>query len=443
MGTRNKERRRAKQRRQRGRDDSQRTGWSYSRTAAATETARRPDESWSAESIDTLLVAAAHAECEGLDACPLIAELVGATASLRFRDMVASRLSAALTNHASLCLHNGWEPFDLAKVLRRLAGATAAALVEGALPEAVQRQRLSTATEQRWQRQLEDMGGDPRVVRAASPTWETDLTDAVAALGALGHLPALPDLGPRRPAETVWPGTDPRILAKVRSLLAKAEATEFEEEAGAFLAKAQELMARHNLDRAAVEAGRNNAQTVEGRRCWLDDPYLKQKAYLVHVVAKANRCRSVADYELGMSTLFGTSDDLDTVEMLFTSLLVHATRQMALRATRPAKPSLGSSARRPAYRRSFLLAYADRIGARLCEASLAATKAAVQDQGDRLLPVLVSRGRLVDKAVQKAFPKVVSSEFSVTDYEGWAAGRAAADLADLAMRPKLAADAYR
>jgi len=351
-------------------------------------------------------------------------------------------VSVALTNHASLCLNNGWEPVDLANVLRRLAGATAAALVEGALPEVVQRQRLTTATEQRWKRQLEDLAGNARVVRAASPTWEPDVTAAVAALGVLGHLPELPDLGPRRPAEAVWPGTGPEILAKVRSLLAKAEATEFEEEAGAFLAKAQELMARHNLDRAAVEAGREDAQAVEGRRCWLDDPYLKQKAYLMHVVAKANRCRSVDDYQLGMSTLFGAPDDLATVEMLFTSLLVHATRQMTLRATWPAKRGLGASARRPAYRRSFLLAYADRIGARLCEASQAATKAAVQDNGDRLLPVLVSRLRLVDEAVHKAFPKLVSSEFSVTDYDGWVAGRAAADLADLAMQPKLAASSY-
>jgi Protein of unknown function (DUF2786) len=335
MGIRNKERRRAKQRHQRGRGDSQRTGQSYWRTAAATETAGRAGERWSAEYIDTLIVGAAHAKCEGLDPCPVVAELAGGTAGPRFREMVASRVSVALTNHASLCLNNGWEPVDLANVVRRLAGATAAALVEGALPEVVQRQRLTTAAEQRWKRQLEDLAGNARVVRAASPTWEPDVTAAVAALGVLGHLPELPDLGPRRPAETVRPGTGPEILAKVRSLLAKAEATEFEEEAGAFLAKAQELMARHNLDRAAVEAGREDAQAVEGRRCWLDDPYLKQKAYLTHVVAKANRCRSVADYQLGMSTLFGAPDDLATVEMLFTSLLVHATRQMTLRATDP------------------------------------------------------------------------------------------------------------
>jgi hypothetical protein len=56
--------------------------------------------------------------------------------------------------------------------------------------------------------------------------------------------------------------------------------------------------------------------------------------------------------------------------------------------------------------------------------------------------VLVSRVRLVDEAVHKAFPKLVSSEFSVTDYDGWVAGRAAADLADLAMRPKLSTSSY-
>jgi hypothetical protein len=238
-------------------------------------------------------------------------------------------------------------------------------------------------------------------------------------------------LGPR-------PGIDPGLLAKVRALLAKAEATGFEEEADAFLAKAQELMARNNLDRAALEGMSEDGEPdVEALRCWLDDPYRKEKSYLAHVVASANRCRAIADHELGMSTIFGHPDDLDAFEVLFTALLVHAAKHMRL-PLRKAGSLEAERSKRPSYRRSFLIAYADRIGARLREASEAATRAAVEESGRSLLPVLASREEHVEGAVHKSFPKLGETRFSVRDYEGWNAGRAAADLADLSARPRLA-----
>lgn len=53
-----------------------------------------------------------------------------------------------------------------------------------------------------------------------------------------------------------WPkeaaSGDDRVLARVRALLAKAESTEFPDEAEALLAKAQALISRHAIDRAAV-----------------------------------------------------------------------------------------------------------------------------------------------------------------------------------------------
>src|ERR1035437_9378523 len=59
--------------------------------------------------------------------------------------------------------------------------------------------------------------------------------------------------GPERPA-------DERILGKIRALLAKAESTEFTEEAEALSARAQELMAKYSIDHAllAAEAGRKD-----------------------------------------------------------------------------------------------------------------------------------------------------------------------------------------
>jgi hypothetical protein len=226
-------------------------------------------------------------------------------------------------------------------------------------------------------------------------------------------------------------------------------------------------MTRHNLDRAVLfQADQGGVAGIEARRCWLDDPYLKQKGFLLAVVARANRCRSVSLYKYGFVTLFGHPDDLSTAEMLFTALLVHATKQMALSArarqtvapvawpaTRAASQdgtaperqapemwplsAAQRNASRPSYRRSFLLAYASRIGARLREAAASATDAAVESIGNSLLPVLAERERGVDEALRKMFPNTTEAEFSITDRAGWAAGQAAADLADLSWQPKL------
>lgn len=51
---------------------------------------------------------------------------------------------------------------------------------------------------------------------------------------------------------------------------------------------------------------------------------------------------------------------------------------------------------------------------------------------DRLLPVLATRRADVEEAVEQAFPHLVTQSTRATNHHGWASGRAAADLADLA-----------
>jgi hypothetical protein len=339
--------------------------------------------------------------------------------------------------------------------------------VAAVLPEALRSHRPDTVREARWEAQVSELASDARRLATASPTWEADICTAVTALGFLSHLGALPELTSPTKRSGARADLDPSLLGKVRALLAKAEATAFEEESDAFLSKAQELMTRHNLDRAVLlEAEQGGGAGIEAHRCWLDDPYLKQKGFLLAVVARANRCRSVSLYEYGFVTLFGHPDDLSAAEMLFTALLVHATKHMTLPArarltvaavarpiprdtppdaTAPDRQAtemgaLSTAARDaswPSYRRSFLLAYASRIGARLREAAASATGAAVESIGNSLLPVLAERERGVGEALRKMFPNTTKAEFSITDAAGWAAGQAAADLADLSWQPKL------
>ena len=151
-------------------------------------------------------------------------------------------------------------------------------------------------------------------------------------------------------------------------------------------------------------------------------------------VADANRCKAVWSPDFGWSTVFGADDDLDIVELLFTSLLCQATAAMAA-AGSSAEGPLGRQARTKSFRQSFLVAYAARIGVRLRHATDAAAGEAVAAHGsERLLPVLAARKAAAEEAAHEAFPHLGRSRFSAHDPAGWAAGAAAADVASLDVR---------
>jgi len=57
-----------------------------------------------------------------------------------------------------------------------------------------------------------------------------------------------------------------------------------------------------------------------------------------------------------------------------------------------------------------------------------------------LVPVLADRNDAVESACADAFPRTVRRSISVSNAAGWAAGRAAADLASLAGRAEVPAD---
>jgi hypothetical protein len=227
-----------------------------------------------------------------------------------------------------------------------------------------------------------------------------------------------------------------RIFTRIRGLLTKAESSTYAEEADAFMAKAQELMTRYCIDRTMVEidAEGDGVPQIDARRMWLEDPYLEAKALLLANVASANRCRAVLDPVLGFSTLVGYPEDLDATDLLFTSLLVQAIRRITALGN---DPTFARRSRKPSYRRSFFVAYAGRIGFRLREANEAATVAADDALDNRLLPVLARREEGVDTAAEALFGELGELNFSLTDLAGWAAGTAAADVAELAVHEKL------
>ncbi|MEU8634290.1 DUF2786 domain-containing protein [Amycolatopsis sp. NPDC048633] len=307
----------------------------------------------------------------------------------------------------------GWQPEDLQQAARRRVDEFARSFVLDTL--AAHADQLDEVGAVRWWTESE-----PHLTQWAAKhilTPAEALTSVIEALGFLLTLPALVPPGTAAPARHT---VDEKKLSRVRALLAKAESSSFPEEAEALSAKAQELMTRHALDRVLVEAG---PELPASRRIWLDTPYVDAKSLLVHVVARANRCRAVYDSRWDFVTVVGDEDDLDAVALLTTSLLVQATRAMI------ADPA----GRDRAFRKSFLVSYATRIGERLDQAAEATI--AESPDPDRLLPVLASHDLAVESAFTTLFPAVVSKSVTVRSHEGWHAGRSAADRARLSREP--------
>ena len=341
---------------------------------------------------------------------------------------------------------SGWLPYDLVQVIRRESDGFATSLVVDVI--AVDMARHAEATiHERWRDQLRQIEARQwwRHDRQHFEQWlakhiltkEEGLEVVIVALAALMALPRLPLIlplpGTSAATDTVLAaGVDQKILAKVRGLLAKAESTDFPEEAEALSAKAQELMSRHAFERALLDADEHVAQTASSRRVWLDTPYVGAKAQLVAAVAAANRSRGVVYEKIGFIALIGADLDLEITELLSTSLLLQATRAMVAAG---ASRTNGIEARSRTYRQSFLLAYATRIGQRL-RAATEESDDLVAD--DRLLPVLADREHAVQQLFEDLYPTTVKKSYTVGSAAGWEAGTASADLADIGVdRQKL------
>ena len=335
--------------------------------------------------------------------------------------------------------NEGWQPADVIRALERKLGAEPAGSVTDRVVASAAARSESTA-DRRWAAQLDALrAGPPRPSASGGgvPGWERGLQAAVRAVSLLLYLPALPSLG-RSSGGSGRSAKASAVLERVRALLAKAESTSFEEEADAFTAKAQELMARHAIDDAMVAVGDREAGATEvvGWRIPVDDPYASPKSLLLHAIARANRCQAVYCADLGFATVFGAESDLEVVELLFTSLLVQATDAM-VRAGRAVDRSGRSRTR--SYRQSFLVAFAVRIGERLAAVDREVIAEGQERYGDALLPVLASRSQAVDDSVERAFPRMVRKGVSVNNAAGYVAGRAAAEVASLSVGEALPA----
>ncbi len=402
-------------------------------------------------SVGELLLAAASAY--------LIADLASADRFVGVlaeapREVVSGELGRMLGDAVAGAWRRGWQPADLARIVERKVGARHARLVVDVI--ALDARRYADGpVDDRWRDQLVALGAEiwwseggpylPAWAARERVAWAEALACAVQVLTVLLHLVPLPRLcdppGERPGPSVVGPRrrrsgpADPRMLERVRALLAKAESTTFPEEAEALSMKAQELMARHSLDEAMLGAAEGAVGGTVGVRVAVDDPYAAAKSMLLSEVAAANHCRTVWSKGLCFSTVFGFDSDVAFVELLYTSLLVQATAAMLAAG---AQADRYGRSRTRSFQQSFLVAYANRIGQRLEEAEQAGRESAADEYGDALLPVLAGREAAVDEAVQAVFPRLGTNRVSINNAAGWAAGSAAADLASLSARTEVA-----
>ncbi|MFD3532366.1 DUF2786 domain-containing protein [Streptomyces sp. NPDC058664] len=312
----------------------------------------------------------------------------------------------------------GWQPADVARMARRELSDEHLRVLAGLIRS--ETARYGTLP-RRWRAQLDELDASP-----GRPTDRfSQATTVLELYRLLVRLPRLDAVGPV-PGEALPPAAagEPRMLTRIRALLAKAEATGYPEEAEALTAKAQELMARHSLDEATLAAGAPSPETPGAIRIGVEPPYEQAKAILLDAVATANHCRAVWNEAYGFSTVVGFEGDLDPVELLYTSLLVQGQAAMT-RAE--AEQRAGGRKRTKSFRQSFLLAYANRLGARL-----SATSRRVSAETPTLLPALASRDLAVTTRTDELFPETRATRVRAAwDEAGWTHGASAADRAGL------------
>lgn len=337
----------------------------------------------------------------------------------------------------------GWQPIDLHQVTRRRLAKEHVEVLVLVLGEAM-RPYAAATVDPRWLDQLKELGSDAPLDsnalfgrRGKGPgddvgavTVALELMALLITLAPITQLMAVPGKAHPHAPSSHGP-VDQKVLARVRALLAKAESTEFEQEAEALSAKAQELMTRYSLERLVVEASSDHVDPATACRIWLDAPYAGAKALLVSAVADANRCAAVWSEDLGFVTVVGDEHDLVATELMVTSLLVQATRAML-------HPTHRQETRQRSFRQSFLVAYAGRIGERLRDANEHVSADLAPTMGAALVPVLAAHHERVGRARDQMFPRMTSRSVQVSNRFGYAAGRAAADLAVLPTSPQLA-----
>lgn len=219
---------------------------------------------------------------------------------------------------------------------------------------------------------------------------------------------------------------DEKYLKLVRSLLAKAEATDYPAEAEECTRKALALMSKYGIEEAQVRAQNPHAEPMQ-ERIVITNPRAKAKAILLDRVARGMRCESILIHPrrtmAGTMHVFGFPEDVARAKFLYANLLMQMDRGLQ-RAQVPAWESPR------AFRNAWVLGYIDRVGKRLAEARKASEQEATTSDTSVSL-VLADQSKAVADRLKEAFPESQKFKARSSSWVGGQAGRDAGARADI------------
>jgi Protein of unknown function (DUF2786) len=229
-------------------------------------------------------------------------------------------------------------------------------------------------------------------------------------------------------------------LEVIRKLLAKAERAATPDEATAYNTKAAEMMARHGVDAAMLAASGVTEDRIGELRIAMTDPYSTEKCQLANSVGAALGCKTLRHpgYRRGTVdavTMFGFESDLQRAEVLFTSLLLQATRQVVTQ-----RPPSWTGESTAAFRRTWLVGFSREVYRRLLDAERRATQQhdmTAPSAGHSAALVVANRHAVVDARFGEQYPGLRAGRRRTLTGSGFRLGAAAGRQADLG-GPRLA-----
>jgi hypothetical protein len=198
------------------------------------------------------------------------------------------------------------------------------------------------------------------------------------------------------------------LVAKVAALLAKADSTDHEPEREAFLAKAQALITRHQIEEGELQLSRADMQE---RSIMIEDwgNATRGVVYLYSGIARLNRCSVGHRTARGWARVILVGTDMDAD--LTCALVDHLLPQLRLAILND----------RPRSRMSYSIGWTHEVLNRL---------QAAQEQAAAESKALVPTNVAADEAL-RASHKLRSERRNTVDSEEYGSGMSAAEDADL------------
>jgi hypothetical protein len=223
-----------------------------------------------------------------------------------------------------------------------------------------------------------------------------------------------------------------RALRRIRGLLDKAESTTFEGEREDLMAKATELMSDYGINEAMANARGQIREKIIKKMIQIGNPYSYDKTTLLNWLAVELNC-TVINYKRRVvhvsAMIIGYESDVARLEMLYTSLLMQALRQ--LRNVRPPGPRVVAAWTRE-FRQNWFQGFNIRVAARVRESEKRAAQKFDSEHGSGgTLPVLADRRVQVEAVKVELFPELKDFRGRARGDYGRGEGLRAGDRADI------------